>query len=149
MESMTIGELARRSGVPATTLRYYDRFGLLVSERLPNNRRRYPAIALDLLQLIQLCRAMGCTLDEVSSVLTGDTEARREIALRRMADVDRYLAELTAAKAILSHFAECQHTPETAVECRMIVARTLRSVGAERSVATRAAVARQARQVSP
>jgi len=128
MESMTIGELARRSGVPVTTLRYYDRVGLLVARRLANNRRRYPAVTLDLLRMIQLCRAVGCTLTEASDVLGGDAEVRREIAVRRLADVDHHIAELTAAKAVLSHFAECRHTAATAGECRAIVAGALREL---------------------
>src|SRR5260370_35265288 len=105
---------------------------MLVSEGLSNNGRRYPAIALDLLRLIQLCRAVGCTLDEVSVVLSGDTGARQEIAVRRMTDVDRHLAELTAAKAILAHFTECRHPAETADGCRMTMPRTLRQVSGGR-----------------
>lgn len=128
MESMTIGELARRSGVPVTTLRYYDRVGLLVAQRLANNRRRYPPATLDLVRMIQLCRAVGCTLEEASAVLGGDPETRREIAVRRLTDVDHHIAALTAAKAVLSHFAECRHTASTAGECRAIVAGALRSV---------------------
>lgn len=145
MESLTIGELARHSGVPITTLRYYDRVGLVRSERSHNNRRRYPPATLELLRLIQLCRAVGCTLTEVSDVVGGGADARKAIALRRLVDVDHHIAELTAARAVLSHFAECQHTASTADECRRVTARALRSVNPDKSTQNRAATARQAR----
>jgi DNA-binding transcriptional MerR regulator len=116
---MTVGELVRRSGVPATTLRYYDRIGLLVPERLSNNHRRYPSQVLERLRLIQLCQALGCSLDEITAILRPEGgERRRAVAQQKLAEVQRRMAELATVQAVLSHLADCQHTAGEAEECR-------------------------------
>ncbi|MGL5809913.1 MAG: MerR family transcriptional regulator, partial [Nocardioides sp.] len=65
---LSVGELAARSGVPATTLRYYDRIGLVVPDRRSNGHRRYGVATVQVLQVIQLARAVGCTLDEIRAL---------------------------------------------------------------------------------
>jgi DNA-binding transcriptional MerR regulator len=129
VQTLAIGELSRRSGVPITTLRYYDRIGLLVPGRLANNRRAYPPEALDLLRLVQLGRALGCSLEEIADIIRpGGGPARRAVARRRLADVERQIAELTVARQVLAHFANCRHTVRTAQQCREVTARALRSL---------------------
>jgi DNA-binding transcriptional MerR regulator len=152
LPTLAIGELSRRSGVPITTLRYYDRIGLLVPKRLSNNRRAYPPEALDLLRLVHLCQALGCSLDEVAEVVRpGGGPARRAIARRRLRDVERRIAELTTAKELLVHFAHCRHTARTAAQCREATARALRTVAVVTTPAPpedRAAAARRGREVT-
>jgi DNA-binding transcriptional MerR regulator len=133
---MTVGEFADLCGVPITTLRYYDRIGLLRPERLPNNHRAYPPAAAQRLRLIELCRALGCTLDEVALVLSADGGAgRRDLASKKLAEIDERLANLAAARAVLSHFATCDHTPASADQCREEVGRALRRARPEAQVA--------------
>jgi MerR family copper efflux transcriptional regulator len=127
---MTVGELSDLTGVPVTTLRYYDRIGLLRPERLPNNHRAYPPGAAQRLKLIELCQALGCTLDEVALVLSsGGGASRRELASRKLAEIDERLAALAAARAVLSHLATCLHTTASAEQCRDEVGRALRAGG--------------------
>jgi DNA-binding transcriptional MerR regulator len=124
---MTVGEFSELCGLPITTLRYYDRIGLLRPERRPNNHRVYPFAAAQQLKLIELCRALGCTLDEVALVLSARGGAgRRELATKKLAEIDERLANLTAARVVLSHFATCDHTPASADQCRDEVGRALR-----------------------
>lgn len=67
---MRIGELARRSGVPATALRYYEQLGLLPPPaRTESGYRVYPAGAIDRLAFLRAAQAVGLTLAEVRQVL--------------------------------------------------------------------------------
>jgi DNA-binding transcriptional MerR regulator len=122
MTAYTVGQLAERSGVPATTLRYYDDIGLLVPRRSSSGHRRYDASAADVLQLIQLCRILGLSLAEIAVVLgNGGREARRAIAIRKVRDVDRAIAQLTTVRQVLEHFAACAHAEDETPECRATV----------------------------
>ena len=127
---LTVGQLAERSGVPATTLRYYDDIGILVAERLPNGHRRYPAQALERLVLVQLCQRLGLRLDEVAAVLgPGGGDRRREVAVRHLRDVDHRIRELNAVRGVLTHFAECRHGAGEREACEGVVGAALRAGG--------------------
>lgn len=79
----TVGELARLSGVSARTLRYYDRFGLLVpAAREENGYRVYGPAEVDLLQQILFYRAVGMPLEEIRAIVTAPG-FDREAALER------------------------------------------------------------------
>ena len=118
----TVGQLAERSGVPATTLRYYDAIGLLVPQRLPNGHRRYGPEAVERLRLVQLCRRLGLRLDEVAGVLApGSGGQRRAVAVRHLREVDERIRELAEVRGVLAHFAECAHGPDEAAECAGVV----------------------------
>jgi DNA-binding transcriptional MerR regulator len=123
---MTVGELAQRSGVPATTLRYYDSIGLLVPTRGSGGHRRYDDSALEVLELVRLCQAAGLSLDEARDVVAGDPERRREVALARLGEVDRHIQQLTAVREVLGHFAVCRHRSAAGrVACQAVVRESL------------------------
>ncbi len=65
MRDMDIGEVVRRSGVPASALRYYEEKGLIASQGRRGLRRQYPASVLDRLSMIALGRVAGFSLDEI------------------------------------------------------------------------------------
>jgi|GEM_PF-494763 len=65
MELMRVSELAVRSGVPATTLRYYEDRGLLPAQRSPSGYRLYDRRALDRLAFISAAKQLGLDLDEI------------------------------------------------------------------------------------
>ncbi len=124
MELLTIAEVARRTGVAATTLRYYDSLGLLRPERLGNNHRRYGPDALDSIRLIRACQALGCSLDEIRTmVMPGGGAARRSLAREKLAAVEGQLRQLAEIRAVLTHFAECTHEAGEQEECRRAVMR--------------------------
>ena len=125
----TVGQLAERSGVPATTLRYYDAIGLLVPRRLPNGHRRYAPEAVEHLRLVQLCQRLGLPLDEVASVLPPGGDRRREVAVRRLRDVDDRIAELVAVRGVLAHFAECEHGRDEGAACAETVGALMSQTG--------------------
>ncbi len=66
---MEIGELARRSGVAVSALRFYEARGLIEALRSPGNRRRFPRSALRKVALIRAAQAVGLSLDAVQSAL--------------------------------------------------------------------------------
>jgi DNA-binding transcriptional MerR regulator len=118
---LSISELSVAAGVPTTTLRYYDRIGLLVPGRDPGGRRRYPPRAIEVLRLIRLLRAVGCSLDEVAVVLASGPQARdarTALASRKLDEARRRLAELSAVAAVLGHLATCLHEEGQEEVCR-------------------------------
>jgi DNA-binding transcriptional MerR regulator len=71
-EGLSIGELAARTGVPPSTLRYYDRIGLVRAPHRSGGQRRYPPKSVRRVQAILLCQRSGFSLDEISKLLDGE-----------------------------------------------------------------------------
>lgn len=69
MEPLTIGEVARRSGVAASALRFYEDRGLLSSEREGSGHRRYPRAVLRRIAFIVFAQKVGLSLDEIADAL--------------------------------------------------------------------------------
>jgi DNA-binding transcriptional MerR regulator/uncharacterized glyoxalase superfamily protein PhnB len=90
---LTIGEVARRTGLTPRTLRYYEDLGLLDPARTSAGRRVYDAAALDRLYRIRLLRSLGTPIADVAP----DRTDLRDLARRHLADIDTRLAE-TARK---------------------------------------------------
>jgi DNA-binding transcriptional MerR regulator len=67
---LLISEVARRSGVPARTLRYYEEIGLLRPERTPSGYREYDERVFDRLTFIRSARALGLSLAEIGGIVT-------------------------------------------------------------------------------
>ncbi len=66
---MTIGEVARRSGVASSALRFYEDRGLIASERAGSGHRRYPRSALRRIAFIVFAQRVGLTLEEIKTEL--------------------------------------------------------------------------------
>ena len=66
---LTIGQLADRSGVATSALRYYEERGLVVSERTAGNQRRYRQAELRRVAFIRSAQRVGLTLDEIEEAL--------------------------------------------------------------------------------
>ncbi|WP_161981003.1 MerR family transcriptional regulator [Streptococcus sp. S784/96/1] len=72
---MTIKELAKATGLPVSTIRYYERRGLLPEpERFPNNYRNYPDQSVKTLHLILYFSGLGLTLGQIRTILRKMTE---------------------------------------------------------------------------
>jgi DNA-binding transcriptional MerR regulator len=103
------GELARRAGVSADTLRVYERRGLLAApRRAANGYRIYPAESLERVLLIQRALAFGFTLPELTRFLDSRAAGRapchdvREAAARRLREIDSAIADLRDLKKSLA-----------------------------------------------
>ena len=69
MELLTIGDVAGRSGMAASALRYYEQEGLIGSSRTPGGARRYPRSVLRRLAIIRAGRNVGLSLPEIRAAL--------------------------------------------------------------------------------
>jgi MerR family transcriptional regulator, redox-sensitive transcriptional activator SoxR len=68
-ETLTIGEVAQRSGVPHTALRFYEERGLIASERTAGNQRKYRRAVLRRLAFIRTAQRVGLSLEEIRDAL--------------------------------------------------------------------------------
>ena len=76
METLTIGEMAARSGVAPSALRYYEREGLLHAARTGGNQRRYERADLRRIAFIKIAQQVGVSLDEIREALAELPEGR-------------------------------------------------------------------------
>ncbi len=74
--SLTIGDLAARSGVRTSALRFYESRGLISSQRTAGNQRRYAREALRRVAVIRAAQILGLTLDEIENALSRLPEGR-------------------------------------------------------------------------
>lgn len=106
---MDIAEVAKRAGVPASTLRYYEEKGLIASIGRKGLRRLYKPGVLDQLALIALGQAAGFSLDEIAMMSGGDGKPKidRRMLSEKAAQIDRMVIKLRAMSKGLHHAARC------------------------------------------
>ncbi|CAN5584063.1 MerR family transcriptional regulator [soil metagenome] len=101
---LSIGDVSVQSGVPASTLRYWEDIGLLPAPVRVGGRRRYSESILRRLKVIGLCKAAGFELDEVHRLLTDASPGRpdsRALAADKLAQIDAQMVVLAQARAII------------------------------------------------
>jgi MerR family transcriptional regulator, redox-sensitive transcriptional activator SoxR len=111
---LTIGEVARRSGVAASALRFYEARGLIASERAGSGHRRYPRPALRRIAFIVFAQRIGLSLDEIGAELARLPRDRAptrgdwsRLARRWAARIDQRIAELERLKLGLAECIGC------------------------------------------
>jgi len=136
---MDIAEVARRSGVPASALRYYEEKGLIASVGRRGLRRVFDAGVLERLALIALGRSAAFSLDEIARMFTAQGRARidRRALADKAEELDRTIRQLTSMRDGLRHAAACPAPSH--LECptfrRLLRAATLGTIArAERKV---------------
>ena len=109
MADLDITEVAKRSGVPASTLRFYEEKGLLTSIGRRGLRRLFDAGVLERLALISLGRDAGFSLDEIARMFASDGRPSidRKLLAAKADELDRTLRKLTAVRNGLRHAAAC------------------------------------------
>ena len=118
---MRIGELARRAGVSARALRYYEEQGLLSSERAPSGQRFYPESAVERVRLIQQFFTAGLPSRTILRILPcvdaghGSPEAFELLESERNR-ITAAMADLAAARDALDRIIDIAHHP-TAEHC--------------------------------
>jgi DNA-binding transcriptional MerR regulator len=125
--SITIGELSAQSGVPTSTIRYYEREGLLRAEgRNASNYRVYTSNSLDRLHFIKTGQQSGLSLADLRILLEfrdGDRSACgevREIVEARLAEVERQLQQLASMRSTLQEFRIACEEAEGSGECPVL-----------------------------
>jgi DNA-binding transcriptional MerR regulator len=104
-----ITEVTRRSGVPASTLRFYEEKGLIASSGRRGLRRLFDPGVLERLALIALGRGAGFTLDEIAVMFGPDGRPRidRQMLADKADELDRTIRRLSAMRNSLRHAAAC------------------------------------------
>jgi DNA-binding transcriptional MerR regulator len=110
MSEMDIAEVAHRSGLPASTLRYYEEKGLIASVGRRGLRRLFGPGVLDRLALISLGRAAGFSLEEIAAMFASDGRPRidRGLLADKADELGRRIAELQVMRRGLLHAAACR-----------------------------------------
>ncbi len=106
---MDIAEVARRSGVPASTLRFYEQKGLIASIGRHGLRRLFPDSVLERLALISLGQSAGLSLDEIAQMFASDGKLRidRKLLAVKADELDTTIRRLSAMRDGLRHAAAC------------------------------------------
>lgn len=106
---MDISEVARKTGVAASALRYYERKGLIRPLERDGARRKFAPAVLDQLALIALGQSGGFTLDEIRTMFTpgGELNIDREMLASKADELDRMIKRLKAMSEGLRHAAAC------------------------------------------
>lgn len=110
MKNLDIGEVVRQSGVPASTLRYYEEKGLIVSLGRRGLRRFFDARVLERLALIALGQAAGFSLEQIARMFTPEGKPRidRVLLTAKADELDVTIRKLTAMRNGLRHAAACE-----------------------------------------
>ena len=115
--SMEISRVAKKSGVSASTLRFYEEKGLIKSIGRQGIRRVFSSNVLERLELIALGRAAGFSLEEISGILGTDAkpDIDRALLLKKASELDGTIKKLEAMRDGLQHAAAC--TAPSHLEC--------------------------------
>ena len=133
---MDIAELAKQSGLPASTLRFYEEKGLIASKGRRGLRRVFDSGALQRVALIKLARASGFSLDEVARMFGPDGRPRidRNVLAAKAKEIDGKISELTAMRDGLRHAVACKAPSH--MECptfrRLLKAAMSGAIGAQK-----------------
>ncbi|RDJ23259.1 MerR family DNA-binding transcriptional regulator [Bosea caraganae] len=117
MPVLDIGEVAQRSGVPASTLRYYEEIGLISSLGRHGLRRQFDGDVLLKLSLVGMGKAAGFSLVEIAGMFgqNGQPDIPRALLHAKAGELQRQILDLRTLRDILRHVADCP--APTHLEC--------------------------------
>jgi DNA-binding transcriptional MerR regulator len=109
MADLDINEVAKRSGIPASALRFYEEKGLVSSVGRRGLRRLFDRKVLERLALISLGRSAGFSLDEMAKMFAPDGQPKidRRVLARKAKELDLTIRKMTAMRDGLRHAAAC------------------------------------------
>ena len=146
MRELSIGELSERSGVSQSALRFYEREGLISARRTDGNQRRYPAVTLRRVALVQAGKAAGVPLERIRAALdelpTGKTPTKRDwerLSRNWRWELDERIATLEAIRGRLT----------TCIGCGCLSLRTCVLLNPEDEAGSLGGGAHYLRRVSP
>jgi DNA-binding transcriptional MerR regulator len=117
LRDLDIAEVSKRSGVPASALRFYEEKGVIASIGRRGLRRLFDPAVLEQLAIVGVARAAGFTLEEISRMFTptGHPEIPRDMLMLKADELNLKIRKLTALRDGLRHAAEC--TAPSHMEC--------------------------------
>lgn len=124
---MTIGRIARECDLPVSTLRYWERVGLLSpATRTDNNYRVYADDAAARIRLIRISQSVGFTIEDIRTLLrlmdrrVQQCSSVRAVIERRLEAVDQHIEELREHRRKLQSMHNLCEKPEVADRCRAL-----------------------------
>lgn len=110
---MTIGAVAEAAGLNTSAVRYYERVGVLPRAERMSGQRRYTPETVDRLRTVKAAQQAGFSLDEIKQLLRGAENGKaagelRQLAERKLPDVDALIERAVAMKQWLELAADCQ-----------------------------------------
>lgn len=109
MKVLDIGEVSASTGIPPSTLRYYDETGLISSIGRHGLRRQFSSDVLLQLALISMGKSAGFSLEEIGQMFssTGKPELPRAELHQKAGELDAQIKKLSALRDTLRHVADC------------------------------------------
>jgi MerR family redox-sensitive transcriptional activator SoxR len=114
MEDLTIGEVAERSGLATSAIRFYERIGLVHAERTPSGQRRFRRDVLRRIAFVRIAQRIGMTLEDIVTALEGlpvdrapNAEDWRRLSAGWQEQLDQRIAVLGALRSGLSSCIGC------------------------------------------
>lgn len=132
---MKIGELARQTGLAASTIRFYEAKGLLkIGSRQSNGYRDYPDEAVTVLRIITDAQHAGFSLEEIRQLLPGDAAGWKHDELlgalrKKIADIEALEQRLARSKAELRSLVELIDAKPADIDCAQNAARVMATLG--------------------
>ena len=124
MEELTISEVAKRAGIRASAIRYYESIQLLPLPRRSSGRRCYNPDVLRRISFIQVAQAAGLTIAEIQTLineLDSDmplSERWQTLAQQKLVEVDALMRKVQGMKLILMNGLNCRcSTLEECIDC--------------------------------
>jgi MerR family redox-sensitive transcriptional activator SoxR len=114
--TLTIGRLAQRFGLKTSAIRYYERVGVLPQPDRVSGQRRYGPDAVRRLEVLEVAKRAGFTLDEARLLLqrtdagTPAFESLRDLAARKLPDIEQLIARATEMRAWMLTATDCSCT---------------------------------------
>jgi DNA-binding transcriptional MerR regulator len=119
-ELFTIGEVAKRAHVATSTIRYYERLGLLIADARTSGQRRYRVATLRRLVFIGMLQDAGLALADIAGILdASDASEWKAIATRRLGALDDEIATLHQAREYLAGALLCRYD-HPATDCKIM-----------------------------
>ncbi len=109
MGAIDISQLVKKSGIPASTIRFYEEKSLIKSIGRVGLKRLFDSRVLDQLEFIALGQRAGFALEDIQSMLTtqGRYEVNREVLLEKAQEITQRAKQLVAIARCLEHAAHC------------------------------------------
>lgn len=114
MDTLLIGEVAQKAGVPSSTIRYYESIGLLPAPERVSGQRRYHTSVFQKLGVIQMARQAGFSVAEIQTLLhdfpenTPPSTRWQEMASKKLIEIDAIIEHAKAMKDLLAQALQCQ-----------------------------------------
>jgi MerR family redox-sensitive transcriptional activator SoxR len=109
VDMLAIGEVARRAGLRSSTIRYYERIGLLPKPQRQSGRRRYTEDVLFLLEVIRFAQGTGFTLREIQRLFDGRpfSSRLRQLARDKIAELEARAERISVMRSLLQYGLRC------------------------------------------